>query len=304
MKAVIAENLSKVFPQGKKALNGIGFSLEPGEIFGFLGPNGAGKTTTVKLLNGMMAPSKGTCRVFGIDPAIFPEKVHGMSGVVTEHAQMYDNLTGLQNLIFYGTLFGLSANETEKRVRMLLEYLELTEAGDRKLATYSTGMRQRLSLARAMIHKPDILFLDEPTSGLDPESAKSVNDLIKRLACENGTTIFLCTHQLRYAEEICTCYGLVDQGVLLAVGDIETLRLSVCSGLTVTVKTDRLPEGIEFRSNQGGYYDINVVSEQEIPAIVKRIVEGNGKLYHVSARKLTLEEIYFALIEQQKTRRR
>ena len=199
MSAVLAENLSKIYTGGNKAVDGISFCLEKGEIFGFLGPNGAGKTTTIKLLCGMLAPSSGSCRVFDIDPAQNPEKVHQMAGVITEHAQMYDHLSGMDNLIFYGTLFGMNRSDCEKRAKDLLKRLDLTDAQHRKLSAYSTGMRQRLSLARAMMHSPQILFLDEPTSGLDPESAQNVNTLIQELA-EGGTTIFLCTHQLRIAQ--------------------------------------------------------------------------------------------------------
>jgi ABC-2 type transport system ATP-binding protein len=301
MKAVTANNLSKTYEPGKKALDNVSLSLNQGEIFGFLGPNGAGKTTTVKLLNGMLTPSCGECSVFGVNPAASPETVHGMSGVITEHAQMYGNLTGFQNLAFFASLFGIDASEAEKRARSLLEQLDLAEAGNRKLETYSTGMRQRLSLARAMIHRPRILFLDEPTSGLDPESARQANGMIRDLARQDGTTVFLCTHQLRYAEEICTNYGLVDNGTLLALGDIESLRAGLSSGLTVTLGTDRPPDGVEHDKLPDGRYSVQVASEEEIPYMVRHIVEAGIKLYHVSAQRPTLEEIYFTLIEQKST---
>lgn len=303
MKAVIANNLSKTFSQDKKALDSVSFTLEEGAVFGFLGPNGAGKTTAVKLLNGMLMPTAGTCRVFDIDPASKPEQVHKLSGVITEHAQMYDNLTGLQNLVFYGSVFGIGADESGRRALALLDSLDLVDAKDQKLSAYSTGMRQRLSLARAMIHSPKILFLDEPTSGLDPESAQSVNNMIRDLALDKGTTVFLCTHQLRYAQEICTNYGLIDEGVLLAAGDIEELRAMVFSGMTITIRADRYPGGLNVRRNKDGYCEIDVPSEDEIPPIIRRIVEGGGSVYHVSARKLSLEEIYFALIERRKEKK-
>lgn len=300
MKAVITEHLSKIYAHGKKAVDDVSITIDQGEVFGFLGPNGAGKTTTVKLLNGMLSPAEGSCSVFGLNPAEVPEKMHGLSGVVTEHAQMYDNLTGFQNLIFYGTLFGIDKNECEKRAKELLTQLDLYDVRERKLAAYSTGMRQRLSLARAMIHRPKILFLDEPTSGLDPESAQSVNNLICSLAREEGTTVFLCTHQLRYAQEICTSYGLIDDGRLLAAGNLEQLRKLVFSGVKVKVKADLYPEQLHFMELENGSAEIKVQSENEIPQIVRQIIDAGGSIYHVSAQKLSLEEIYFSLIEARK----
>lgn len=299
MRAIAIEKLSKIYGE-KKALDGVSITLEPGEVFGFLGPNGAGKTTAVKLLNGMISPTGGSCRIFDIDPATSPEKVHQISGVVTEHAQMYDNLTGVQNLVFYGSVFGLSAAESEKRAQKLLEQLNLAGAKDKKLAVYSTGMRQRLSLARAMIHSPKILFLDEPTSGLDPESAQAVNKIIKDLAQEQGVTVFLCTHQLRYAQEVCSTYGLIDEGTLLAMGSIEKLRDLVFSGLTVQIHTDRLPNGLAFRKMKDDLWEIDVCSKAEIPLLVKGIVDAGGNIYSVLSRRLSLEEIYFSLLEKRK----
>lgn len=298
MKAIVVNNLSKVFDGNKKAVDNISFSLETGEVFGFLGPNGAGKTTAVKLLNGMLSPTEGSCHVFDIDSYANPEQVHAISGVVTEHAQMYDNLTGLQNLIFYGNLFGMSDTDSRNRALSLLETVDLTDAADQKLETYSTGMRQRLSLARAMIHRPRILFLDEPTSGLDPESVLSVNNMIKSLAQNEGTTIFLCTHQLRYAQEICNSYGLIDEGELFAVGSIETLRGLASSGMTVHIKADHFPA--ELTATQTGEltYEVDVQSEEEIPSLVKNIVDKGANIYHVSAHELSLEEIYFSLLNK------
>lgn len=297
MSAVSAENLSKIYSGGNKAVDGISFSLEQGEIFGFLGPNGAGKTTTIKLLCGMLAPSGGSCRVFDIDPAKNPEKLHQIAGVITEHAQMYDHLSGLDNLMFYGTLFGMNRSACEKRAKELLERLDLTEAQHRRLSGYSTGMRQRLSLARALMHSPEILFLDEPTSGLDPESAQNVNMLIQELAA-GGTTIFLCTHQLRYAQEICTTYGLMDKGSLFAAGNIEKLRSMVSDKVNVQVKASCIPKNLQYEKIGEHTYDISVTSEDEIPLIVKRIVEAGGDIYQVSTEKISLEEIYFSLIER------
>lgn len=295
MQTVTIENLSKTYSGGKQAVKRLGFSLNQGEVFGFLGPNGAGKTTTVKLLTGMLTPTEGSCRVLELDPAKNPEKVHGLSGVVTEHAQMYDHLTGLQNLLFYASVFGVPAGEKEKRAKELLEQLELSEAKDRKLAAYSTGMRQRLSLARALIHQPKVLFLDEPTSGLDPESAQNVNRIIRNLADHTGATVFLCTHQLRYAQEICTRFGLLEEGRLLALGTLDELRAQILSEITLHIKASSMPENIPHRKTGAQAFETTIRTEEEIPEIVRQIVQNGGDIYQVSATQPSLEDIYFTL---------
>ena len=295
MYAVELHNLSKTYPGGKQAVQNVSLALEPGEVFGFLGPNGAGKTTTVKLLNGMLTPTEGICRVLGSDPALEPEKVHAVSGVVTEHARMYENLTGLENLVFYAELFGISADEAAGRAEALLQEMELEEAKERKLAAWSTGMRQRISLARALIHRPKILFLDEPTSGLDPESAQNVNRMIREMAENSGITVFLCTHQLRYAQEICTRYGLIEEGRLLASGTLEELRAEAFSQITLQIRAGSMPTGMGFRQTGAQEYETMIRTEEEIPEIVRRIAAAGGDIYKVEARQPDLEDIYFAL---------
>lgn len=295
MYAVELHNLSKTYPGGKRAVQNVSLELEPGEVFGFLGPNGAGKTTTVKLLNGMLTPTEGICRVLGSDPALEPEKVHAVSGVVTEHARMYENLTGLENLVFYAELYGNSADEAARRSESLLKEMELEEAKDRKLAAWSTGMRQRLSLARALIHRPKILFLDEPTSGLDPESAQNVNRMIREMAENSGITVFLCTHQLRYAQEICTRYGLIEEGRLLAEGTLDELRSETFSRITLQIRAGSMPPEMGFRQTGAQEYEASIRSEDEIPEIVRRIAAAGGDIYKVEARQPDLEDIYFAL---------
>lgn len=299
MNAVELEQLSKTYADGKKAVDSVSIQLHTGEIFGFLGPNGAGKTTTVKLLNGTLTPTSGRCSVFGTDPVRDPVKVHAMSGVVTEHAQMYDRLTGLQNLIFYGSVFGLDSAESDRRAGTLLEQLELADAADKKLSAYSTGMRQRLSLARALIHEPKVLFLDEPTSGLDPKSTQNVHAIIRRLAQEKGITVFLCTHQLRYAQEICTRYGLMDQGRLFANGTLEELRAQIDLGVRVKIKAEGCSPSFSYPMTEAGLYEIAVNSEAEIPDIVRQAVAAGGSIYSVTAEQPSLEDIYFRLIEKQ-----
>lgn len=295
METVTIQKLSKTYPGEKEALKQLSMSLSTGEVFGFLGPNGAGKTTTVKLLTGVLSPSGGLCEIMGVNPNIQPEKVHLLSGIVTEHAQMYDNLTGIENLMFYATAFGLEQKEGKQRGESLLKELELTEAKDRKLATYSTGMRQRLSLARALLHRPKVLFLDEPTSGLDPESAQNVNQIIHNLACKEGITVFLCTHQLRYAQEICTRYGMIDQGTLLASGTIDELRARVFTSKSLRICASAVPDKLNFVKCGANEFETQIQDKKEIPDLIRKIVDAGEDIYSVNLVEPSLEDIYFAL---------
>ena len=295
METVAIQKLSKTYPGGKEALKQLSMSLSTGEVFGFLGPNGAGKTTTVKLLTGVLSPSGGLCEIMGVNPNIQPEKVHLLSGIVTEHAQMYDNLTGIENLMFYATAFGLKQKEGKQRGESLLKELELTEAKDRKLTTYSTGMRQRLSLARALLHRPKVLFLDEPTSGLDPESAQNVNQIIHNLACKEGITVFLCTHQLRYAQEICTRYGMIDQGTLLASGTIDELRARVFTSKSLRICASAVPDKLNFVKCGANEFETQIQDKKEIPDLIRKIVDAGEDIYSVNLAEPSLEDIYFAL---------
>lgn len=295
METVTIQKLSKTYPGGKEALKQLSLSLNTGEVFGFLGPNGAGKTTTVKLLTGVLTPSDGSCDIMGVNPNVQPEKAHLLSGIVTEHAQMYDNLTGMENLLFYAAAFGLEPKEGKQRGESLLKELELTDAKDRKLATYSTGMRQRLSLARALLHRPKVLFLDEPTSGLDPESAQNVNQIIHNLARKEGITVFLCTHQLRYAQEICTRYGLIEQGSLLASGTIDELRARVFPSKSLRICASAVPENLDFVQCGVNEFETKIRDKKEVPDWVRKIVEAGEDIYSVNLIEPSLEDIYFAL---------
>lgn len=296
MDAINIKEVEKVFSSHNKVLNGISLEVSQHTIFGFLGPNGAGKTTLIKILTGILKPSAGEVRILGFDPHKSLKEVHQCIGVLTEHAKMYDHLTGIDNLIFYGKLYGLSELKSKDRAVELLTKLDLIKAAQMKLKKYSTGMRQRLSLARILMHRPALLFLDEPTSGLDPESINIVNELLKYLAKDEGVTIFLCTHQLRYAEEICDTYGLVNNGELLALGDLSHLRNKMNMNLKLIVETDFIPDSINKRTIKNNLFEIPIKNIAEVAPIIKSIVRMGGNISRATPMEYTLEDIYFKLV--------
>lgn len=299
MQAIDIEHLSKTYAGGQKAVRDLSLTFGEGEVFGFLGPNGAGKTTTVKLLTGMLTPTSGRCRILGLDPAAQPEQVHALCGVVTEHAQMYDTLTGLENLQFFASLYGTGPEQSLARAREVLQLLRLEDAADQKLATYSSGMRQRLSLARCLMHRPRILFLDEPTAALDPESVQNVNQLIQNLAQSEGITIFLCTHQLRYAQEICTRYGLMSHGRLLALGTLNELRARLFPHSTLRIRASHIQEAPQaLKPDADGCFTMPIACEEKVPEVVRQLVQSGAHIYEVEIIRPTLEDIYFSLTKE------
>ena len=297
MNAIYARNLTKTYGGGANALEKLDLEVEEGRVFGFLGPNGAGKTTTVKLLTGLLAPTEGECAVLGRSPQREPEEVHRACGVMTETARLYSHLSGLENLVFYATLYGMKKQEATERGSGLLKKLGIFSARDKKAGSYSTGMLQRLSLARALVARPRVLFLDEPTSGLDPESAQTVNRLIAEQAAE-GATVFLCTHQLRYAQDLCDEYGIIDHGHLLARGSLAAMsrEIGLKTYAGVRVGASCRPEGFEAH---GGWWRTVLEEEEAMPHILQRLVQSGVPIYEAQIIRPTLEDVYFSYIKRE-----
>jgi ABC-2 type transport system ATP-binding protein len=237
MSANHADQLAKTYENGVVGLQELSLSIEPGTIFGLLGPNGAGKSTTVRLLNGTLAPTSGSCRVLGADGGT--AEVRARTATPAESARMYEHLTVAENLRFFGALYDMDAAEIGWRTKELLGRLDLAEKADLKLGSFSTGMKKRVQLARTLLHRPNLVFLDEPTSGLDPESSVQVIGLIRRLAEEEGTTVLLCTHNLPLAERVCDAFGFLEDGRLIHAGSREqTLTLPGQSQRLVITTSD------------------------------------------------------------------
>jgi ABC-2 type transport system ATP-binding protein len=214
-KAIEVASLTKAY-DGLVAVDSISFDVNAGEVFGFLGPNGAGKTTTIRMLTGLSKPTAGVARVLGYDIASEIIKAKKEFGVVPEQSNMYDELSGLENLIFMGQLYGMPRLEHRTRAEELLKTFGLYERKDSKFATYSRGMKRALTIAAALVHKPRLLFLDEPTVGLDVMAARSLRVLIKRLK-ESGITVFLTTHYLEEADNLCDRIALLVKGKVVAI---------------------------------------------------------------------------------------
>jgi ABC-2 type transport system ATP-binding protein len=202
-----------------RALDGIGFSVVQGEVFGFLGPNGAGKTTTIRILTGRLRPTAGKAQVMGCDVVNERQELKPQIGVVFESQNIYERLSGRDNLRFSARLYRVKA----ARVEQMLELVGLADRAGNVVKNYSNGMKQRLMIARALLHQPKVLFLDEPTRGLDPNMARQIRDLVSDLAA-GGMTVFLTTHYMEEAERLCDRVGIIDQGRIVALDEPQRLK--------------------------------------------------------------------------------
>ena len=226
-------NLTKTF--GKfTAVDDISFDVKKGEIFGLLGPNGAGKSTTLRMLSTLARPTKGSASIRGYDIVKNDTKVRELIGIVSEKMIMYNRLTAKENLWFFGSLFNIPKDELNKRIDELLELVQLTKWKNAQVGTFSTGMRQRMNVVRALLNMPQVLFLDEPTLGLDPQSSVEIREFIKKLNRENGTTVVITTHMMVDADLLCDRIAIVDHGKIVAL-DTSTNLKRVISGADTTI---------------------------------------------------------------------
>jgi len=289
------------------ALRDISYEVKAGEVFALLGPNGAGKTTTIRLLNGLYGSTAGQISVLGMDPADHGLQIRQQTGVLTETNALYERLTARENLHFFGTLYGLPESVLLKRTEEILQYFGLEARANDRVGTYSKGMKQRLSLARAFFSHPRILFLDEPTSSLDPESALQVHEMINNIRQQDGHTVFLCTHHLDEAQKLADRVAILNSGRLLAIGSVEELNAQFNPGLWVEVELlGAQPTGLNLAVLPGVIKveqveqttRIQVTEESVIPNLVNELVRNKAAVLSIQPHKSSLEEIYFKLQDE------
>jgi ABC-2 type transport system ATP-binding protein len=302
-----AENLTKKFDE-ITAVEDLTLHIDKGEVFGFLGPNGAGKTTTVRMLTGLISKTSGTAQIgeYDIGNEMDMQKIRRMIGLLPENVGLYENLSAYQNLDYYGRFYKISKNQRQEKIEYFLKLLGLWDQRDLSAGKFSKGMKQKLAIARALIHDPQVLFLDEPTANLDPEAAKTVRDFILELKKENRT-IFLNTHLLSEAEKLCDRIGII-KTKLLAVDTPENLIQSL-SGIKTVIQLEKIndkiikavekvkPGKVEVNDNK---LIINVIDpELENPDILHAIETAGGRIQLVNESKSSLEEVYLNYVRRE-----
>lgn len=293
----------------KKAVDRLSLRIEAGEIFGLLGRNGAGKTSLIKMLCTLLLPTAGTARVNGFDIVNDEKEVRRSVGLVnSDERSFYWRLTGRQNLTFFSTLYGDTGREIGRRVDELLELLDLNEAADRPFNTYSTGMKQRMAIARGLLGRPKIIFMDEPTKGLDPIAGQGLRKLIRERVVENlSSTVILTTHFLQEVEELCGRVAIMDSGKIIASGQISELKRSIqqCQRYFLKVKelaesdlvSLRKIEGVlegKFlsRNEEGAELQIDFLEESILSEILTFILQSGGKILTCTSQEVSLEEVF------------
>jgi len=300
---IVARDLARRFGDFI-AVEGVTFEVGAGEVFGLLGPNGAGKTTTMRMLTGLVAPSSGTAEVAGISVIDRPDDVRQVVGILTETPGLYVRLDAMENLRFFADLYGVK--KPEPKIEMLLRRFGLWERRRESVGSYSKGMRQKLAIARAVVHEPKVVILDEPTSALDPESAQVVRQLITELKDEKRT-IVLCTHNLDEAERLCRRIAVIKQRVLRVdtpaslrselYGRSSTVDLVEVSDALVAV-AERVP-GVRAVKVEGTRLLVSMEDPQVgNPLLAKALIDAGGQLRAMSESQKTLEEVYLDLVRE------
>jgi len=304
--AIQTDKLTKDFGR-VVALDGLTLDIPPGIVFGFLGPNGSGKTTTIRLLLGLLEPTSGRASVLGCDTRTQADDIRQRTGALLEHNGLYERLTAYDNLEFYARIWRMSASQRKRRIEELLTHLGLWDRRKDVVGKWSRGMKQKLAVARTLIHFPQLIFLDEPTAGLDPIAAAALRDDLAALARREGVTVFLTTHNLAEAEKLCALVGVIRSGKLLAVGTPQELRTQagppraeiVADGITPALFADlrALPQvaGAELSD---GRLRVDLRDGARVAPLVTLLVQGGAQVEEVRKGAASLEEAFLDLMEE------
>jgi ABC-2 type transport system ATP-binding protein len=305
------KNLTKAFNK-LKAVDDISFDVKKGEIFGLLGPNGAGKSTTMRMLSTLSRPTSGTAIIGGYDIVKNDTKVRELIGLVSEKMIMYSRLTAKENLQFFGSLFNIPKDVLSKRIDDLLELVQLTKFANVQVGTFSTGMRQRINVVRALLNMPQVLFLDEPTLGLDPQSSVEIKEFIKKLNRENGTTVIITTHMMVDADLMCDRIAIVDHGKIVALDTSANLKKTISGADTTIVKLEianlssQMIEKIRalncsdsVTQENSSTLKVLVHGNDAFNSIIDAVRENNGKITSMENLQPTLEDVFLHITGHQ-----
>lgn len=305
--AIRAENLRRDF-NTVRALEDLTIEVPTGTVFGFLGPNGAGKTTTIRLLLGLLEPTGGGAEVLGYDTRSQAASIRQHCGALLEHHGLYERLSAEDNLEFYGRAWHMSAPERKTRIQELLTHLGLWERRKELTGTWSRGMKQKLAVARTLLHHPALVFMDEPTAGLDPIAAAALREDLASLAEREGVTVFMTTHNLVEAEKLCQQVGVIRQGRLLAIGNPDELRRGTSARVEIigrgfseeAIAVLRARPEVEAVNLQNSHLSIELRQNVENAPLVSLLVGAGAEIEEVRRGKASLEEVFLTLMEEEK----
>jgi ABC-2 type transport system ATP-binding protein len=304
--AIQTRGLSRTFGQ-VRALDNLTLEVPAGSVFGFLGPNGAGKTTTIRLLLGLIEPTSGSASVLGFDTRTHSHEIRARAGALLEHSGLYERLSAEDNLRFYGRVARMPKPRLEQRIRELLTHLGLWDRRKEAVVKWSRGMKQKLAIARPLLHDPALVFLDEPTAGLDPVAAQSLRDDLAALASRQGATIFLTTHNMAEAEKLCHIVAVVRQGKLLAVGSPSELRSRGGDQRTEIngrgfsdsmLAMLRQQASVSQASLENGRLMLVLKDGANVAPLVSLIVREGGEVQEVRSGHGSLEDVFLTLMEE------
>lgn len=302
--AIMTTGLTRDF-DAVRALDNVSMAIPTGTIFGFLGPNGAGKTTMIRVLLGLIRPSSGTAEVLGHDVRQEADQIRERTGVLLEHTGLYEGMTAEENLEFYGRIARIPAQERAARIRELLTHFGLWDRRKDSIGKWSRGMKQKVAIARAVLHRPPLVFLDEPTDGLDPMAAVEVDRDLVSLAQQEGVTVFLTTHKLDEAERICHQLGVIRKGELLAVGSPQDLRLRGGNPRAEIIGRGFTPGSLDLLRARPEVDSVELSMDRirmtlrgkaDISPLVSLVVHSGAAVEEVRRDKATLEDVYVSLM--------